>query len=247
METSSPAPRSGGLSAAVLKWIAQITMLVDHTGFSLYSAWRRAGHVPTYNLWLVYRVMRSIGRIAFPIYCFLLVEGYLHTRDVKKYSLRLFLFGLVSEIPFNMAFWGKWWDPSHQNVYFTLLLGLLAIWAWDRLTEKDVLRCAWWRKICAAAAVTAACLLARYLRTDYQWVGVLVIFLMFLFREKQLLRFFSAGPALLLSSTTEMWSWPDFILFKLYNGQRGRQAKYFFYVFYPAHLALLAVIAKLIR
>ena len=247
MENTTSAPKRRGISAAVLKWIAQITMLIDHTGYSLYTAWRRAGHVPTYTLWLIYRVMRSIGRVAFPIYCFLLVEGYFHTRDVKKYALRLFLFGLISEIPFNMAFWGKWLVPTHQNVYFTLVLGLLAMWLWDLCTQKDILHCAWWRKLCAAAAVAAACLAAKVLRTDYQWVGVLVIFLMFLFREKSMLRFFSAGPALLLSSTTEMWSWPDFVLFELYNGQRGRQAKYFFYVFYPAHLALLALIAKMIK
>jgi len=246
MENTAPSPVRRGISAAVLKWIAVVTMFIDHTGYALYGAWVHSGHRATYSLWVIYRVMRTIGRMAFPIYCFLLVEGYLHTRNVKKYALRLFLFGLISEIPFDMAFKRTWYAPGSQNVYFTLLLGLLAMWLWDLCTQKDFLRCAWWRKAAAAAAVAAMCLTAKWLRTDYRWTGVAVIFLLFLFRERHLLRFAAAGPTLLFSGMTEMWSWPMFLLFELYNGQRGRQSKYFFYVFYPAHLALLAVIARLI-
>ena len=232
--------------AAVLKWIAVITMLVDHVGFSLYAAWIRSGHRPTQTMRLVYRCMRVVGRMAFPIFCFLLVEGYLHTRDKKKYALRLLLFGLISEVPFDMAFWATRVTWKYQNVYFTLLLGLLAIWAWDTLCQGDILRCAWWRRAAAAASVLAAMGVAGLMRTDYSWKGVLVIFLLFLFRKRHFLRFAAAGPALLLSGKIEMWSWPMFILFELYNGQRGRQPKYFFYAFYPAHLALLALIARLI-
>ena len=144
-----------------------------------------------------------------------------------------------------MAFWGK---PvlAYQNVYFTLLLGLLAMWAWDSLSQGDIFRCAWWRKAVSAAAVLAALWAAALLRTDYSWKGVLVIFLLFLFRRRHFLRFAAAGPALLLAGKIELCSWPMFILIELYNGQRGRQPKYFFYAFYPAHLALLALIARMI-
>ena len=244
METANPAPRRRGVSAAALKWIAVVTMFIDHLGYSLYAAWVRSGHIRTHGLWITYRVMRNIGRMAFPIYCFLLVEGYLHTRDVKKYGLRLFLFGLISEIPFNLAFWNSWHVPEHQNVYFTLLLGLAAMWAWDLISQRDILHCAWWRKAAAAAAVAAALAAAHLLKTDYSWKGVLVIFLLFLLRDRHLLRFAAAAPALLLAGKTEAWSWPMFALFELYNGQRGRQPKYFFYAFYPAHLALLALAAR---
>ena len=244
MTEANPAPARGGISAAVLKWIAVTTMFIDHIAASLYPAWGLSGHLVTHELWLVYRVMRTIGRMAFPIYCFLLVEGYLHTRDVKKYALRLLIFGLISEIPFDAAIWRSWYAPAHQNVYFTLLLGLLAMWAWDALSQKDFLRCAWWRKAAAVAAAAAAMCLAYRLRTDYAWEGVLVIFLLFLMRRSHLLRFLTAAPALLLAGKTEIWSWPMFLLFELYNGQRGRQPKYFFYAFYPAHLALLGLAVR---
>ena len=134
-----------GFSGSTLKLIALITMVIDHVGASVIDrlmdqdiAWKG-----TYDL------CRSIGRIAFPIYCFLLVEGFLQTRSVARYARNLFLFALISEIPFNLALYGKWFqvDPSngilhlfegtHQNVFFTLLLGLLMLAAIRLLWSKE--------------------------------------------------------------------------------------------------------------
>ena len=100
-----------GLDGFVLKSIAMVAMLIDHMGAVLFPQ---------------YLGMRMIGRIAFPIYCFLLVEGAMHTSDIRKYELRLFLFALVSELPFDLAFQGTI-DFNHQNVFFTLLLGVIGI------------------------------------------------------------------------------------------------------------------------
>ncbi len=98
-----------------LKMIAIITMLIDHTAAVL---------IPSNTvLWLV---MRCIGRLAFPIFVFLLVEGFYHTRDVKKYLLRMGAFALLSEIPFDLAFYGKVLEFTHQNIFLPYSLGYCA-------------------------------------------------------------------------------------------------------------------------
>lgn len=81
-------------------------------------------------------VLRGIGRVAFPIFCFLLVEGFLHTKNVWKYAGRLALFALVSEIPFDLAFQGEWLFMGYQNIFFTLLVGLLVMIAFQTAEEK---------------------------------------------------------------------------------------------------------------
>ncbi len=100
------------MSGFLLKLLALVTMLIDHTGHVLFPG----------VMW-----MRYIGRLAFPIYCFLLVEGFLHTRDLRKYMGRLAVFAVISEIPFDLAIYGEFFEPAHQNVFITLLFGLMAI------------------------------------------------------------------------------------------------------------------------
>ena len=118
------------LSGTALKRIACLSMLLDHIGASLLEN----GLFKQGSFWpgdvQLDGVLRLAGRLAFPIYCFLLVEGFLHTHDFKKYALRMLGFALISEWPFDWAFFsGVYW--GHQNVYFTLLLGLLAMKALD--------------------------------------------------------------------------------------------------------------------
>lgn len=118
------------LSGTALKRIACLSMLLDHIGASLLEngLFRCSAIAP--RLVGLDQLLRLVGRLAFPIYCFLLVEGFLHTHDLKKYALRMLGFALISEGPFDWAFFsGVYW--GHQNVYFTLLLGLLAMKALD--------------------------------------------------------------------------------------------------------------------
>ena len=183
--------------------------------------------------------VRYIGRLAFPIFCFLAVEGFLHTHDVKKYVRRLLLFGLLSEVPFDLAFFRTPFAPQHQNVYWTLALGVLAMAGLKRFEKENGLP-GWqglvWAGGCAALALAA--------NTDYHAIGVLIICTLYLTRadrKRQCL----AGALLFLFELTAPLA---FVLVWFYNGQRGACSplqKKAFYWFYPVHLLVLAGITNL--
>ena len=245
-----------GISGGTLKWIAVITMFIDHCTAVFFLTWYwplriRAGTSPaiTDAARAVYWILRGVGRFAFPIYCFLLVEGFSHTRNVKKYLGRLLLFGLISEAPFDLAFDRVWVTWDSQNVYFTLFLGLLAIWVFDVLRRRAAKEPSLWLRLghyLLGLLCLGACMYAAHRGgTDYGWGGVLVIFWLYFFRQEEIPRAAAAAPTLLSAGMIEAVSWPDFVLFHFYNGQRGRQPKYFFYVFYPAHLSLLVLVRYL--
>lgn len=134
--------RKKGLSGSTIKLIAIAAMLIDHIAAGILARvllvenGRQYGigvtADPTENplFWVMF-IMRMIGRLGFPIFCFLLVEGFLKTRSVKKYAFRLGMFALISEIPFNLALCGSVTASGHQNVFLTLLIGLIALWFFD--------------------------------------------------------------------------------------------------------------------
>ena len=125
--TQTLPPVRGGVTGSTLKIIAIIAMFIDHTAAIVLE---RMIYMPKYasiSLYGIYGVMRLIGRLGFPIFCFLLIEGLCYTKDVKKYAGRLFLFALVSEIPFDLGFAGKAFYWQYQNVFFTLFIGLLVL------------------------------------------------------------------------------------------------------------------------
>ena len=139
------------ITGATLKWIAIITMLIDHIGAAILEPYAEMQMMTSgaSSLWTLDMLLRGIGRLAFPIFIFLMVEGFYYTHDRKKYFFRMVLFSLISEIPFDMAFqrtlsmgWSQkipLMDFSGQNVFFTLTLGFLAIWLTDNilsLTER---------------------------------------------------------------------------------------------------------------
>lgn len=215
-------------SSSILKLIAVVSMLIDHSGYALVY-WSE-------SLGPYYQLFRDIGRIAFPIYCFLLVEGFFYTRSRLCYVRNLLIFCILSEIPFNLFLGARLRLPDHQNVFFTLLLGLLAIWAMEWLRKKHFLL-----MVLPAACGMAA---AYLLHTDYDFKGVLLIILFYLFRNYPAYRFVCGALCL-------YWEWKAifaFIPITLYNGERGWMkgpvAKYAFYAFYPIHLLLLAYLRK---
>ena len=257
MENDSNGQKKWGLSGSTLKLIAVITMLIDHIGAAVLARMLRTydrlpGFITWQGMWdyfpwvfewetlyIVYQVMRKIGRIAFPIYCFLLVEGFGKTRNVKKYALRLGMFSLISEVPFDLAFNGVIWDISYQNVFFTLFTGLVVMLCCDRIMQKSwsasVAKNAWIRILLVFFSVAAGGCAAEALHTDYGAKGVICIMVLYLLRNKKPLQL--AGGAV-----SFLWENPAplaFLPIACYNGRRGFNLKYIFYIFYPLHLFLL--------
>lgn len=236
------------LSGSALKMIAVITMLIDHTAAAI--LWNVYIHpnIPLargtklYSVYLLYRVMRGIGRCAFPIFCFMLVEGFRYTHSRRKYAIRLFLFALISEVPFDLALYDVPFYWHHQNVIFTLFLGLLMMMTWEKL--GDVIRHPALRTGLQFLTAFGWGMAAYLLKTDYDYKGIALILVFYLFRYTRITQV--TGGALVM-----FWEWPSVlsssVLLLLYNGKKGRGHKYFFYVFYPLHLFLLYLLSYLFR
>jgi len=237
------------ISADLLKWIALITMFLDHIGAGILEVC----YMP--DLYEVDIVIRSIGRIAFPIYCFLLVEGYKYTRSRFKYAVNLLIFALISELPFDMLFRGGI-SMDYQNVYFTLLFGLVAIIIAGLIEENEIPFAMLWELLIAATIAYAAYLI----NTDYDAWGVLLIFVIFVSRNKPrwVLCVSTAAYVVLTTlvqpvssfihmSQLEAIGIVSFILIFFYNGKRsGKINKYVFYSLYPGHIALYCGIRYLL-
>ena len=146
------------MSSFVIKLIAIITMLCDHSGDAIIGQ---------------FSFLNVIGRIAFPLFCFQIVIGYKHTKNVNKYLLRLFLFGLISQIPFSLFCYSYLGRIDLLNVYFTLALGLLAIYILDVFPKRY--------KVFAIILDIVLMIIAEFTQTDYGWFGVLLIICIYLF------------------------------------------------------------------
>lgn len=187
-------------------------------------------------------VLRLIGRLAFPIFCFLLVEGFIHTRSKARYAGRLLLVALLSEIPFDYALYGGVNIWGAQNVLWTLLFGLLGLWAWEG--ARDLSRRYLKREIGVLGFLAAVpfMALAEFCRTDYGALGVILIAILYIplagqVRSKRvrLAQSLAGGLCVAFEFTAPL----AFILTYFYNGTRGLNIKWLFYFFYPAHLAIL--------
>jgi len=234
-----------GLSANGLKWIAILAMLIDHTASMLF------GRIPA----PVYFAMRFAGRCTMPIMCFLLAQGFHHTRSRKKYALRLLVFALIAQLPFNYFGSGHplriELGPGGFNVLFTLLLGLCALWA-----VKSGLKT--WTKI----SLAALCVLASIL-CDWPMFGVLFVLAFGLnygsFKRQALWYSLAAAAFILFDIAYTLFSGDQIYvalyelglflpppLLALYNGKKSSESapkwitnKWLFYVIYPLHLLAL--------
>lgn len=251
-------------SSDMLKLTAIIIMLIDHIGAGILERLLYtdiAASIPRNTLLIMYyadSVFRTIGRIAFPIFCFLLVQGFLYTRSRLKYMRNLLIFALISELPYDYLFVGKI-SFSDQNVFWTLLTGLLTLWLLEIIQNKKMhiapKTMVSWLVIATSLAVV------MFLKTDYEWMGILLILGLYFFREKRALQcsipFIVFFISMIIYYLTDV-SLQESVIFCLQsewtiaisalmiyhcNGKRYMQkGKYFFYAFYPAHIAVLYII-----
>ena len=247
-EVPSPLTRKpfGGINANQLRGLAMFLMLLDHLWATL---------VPG-NFWMTY-----LGRLAFPIFAFQISEGFFHSADRKRYAKRLFLFALLSEVPFDLIYGGTVLYPFHQNVMFTLLLGLLACCAIDRARRERpaqaILR--------GTLSVAGLFLLSLGGMVDYGWRGMLTVVAFYVLRDFPGAWLAQAAALVLLNIVNFMgqtipvlgWDFPtqgfavlSLLPIWLYNGRRGGGGKalqYAFYAFYPAHMLVLYLLFSLLR
>lgn len=227
--------RRPDISSAALHILAMAIMLCDHFGMVL---------VPQLT-W-----MRCVGRIAFPIFAFLLVEGFCHTKNLTKYARRLFLCALIAEIPFDLMTSGRIVNYHHQNVLWTFLIALLTIWAMRNTKER----------LGAASLVITALgyIVGEFAMVDYGGAGILTVLVFYLFRERTLrnyvtqFMFMLVLNAFIVPSTSisvlgfqiPMQTFAVLALLPvwLYRGRQGNHSQefqYFCYAFYPAHILVL--------
>lgn len=235
----------GGLTANMLRTIAVIFMLSDHIWATALS----------FGDWMTY-----IGRMAFPIFAFQIAEGFVHTSNFKKYALRLLGFAVITEIPFNPFYSSRFFNPYHQNVLFTLLLGLLAIKVIDGLKKDRSLK-----NIALSVLLLGLILLASVVGfVDYNHYGVLTVIMFYLMRDfpfawlGQLIGMILINivifeglvfPVEIFGKTFEIPS-QGFAVFALipiwlYGNRKGKSSKilqYGFYAFYPLHMLVLYLI-----
>lgn len=251
-ETNLSASSRFDISAAVLHILAMVLMLMDHLWATLLPA----------QDWLT-----CAGRVAFPIFAFMSVEGYFHTHNFKKYAQRMLLFAVLSEIPFDLMYGGTWFYPVHQNVIWTLLMGLLGIHLMETVRKKQKL---WVYVLVSAGVVAAGGILGTLCMVDYYGVGVLTVFIFYFFRGRkwwcllgQLLALYWVNvqmlgglmyPIQLFGMEFELCQQGLALLallpIWLYRGRQGYHSKpfqYACYAFYPVHMLILVLVQNCIN
>lgn len=212
-----------GISSFGLKIIAICTMVIDHVGLKFFPG--NTG-------------FRVIGRIAFPIFCFLIVEGYFHTSDIRKYMTRLLVFALLSEIPFDIMVKGDIINTGYQNVFFTLFIGLAMIYA----IENSV------RPFAKTLWLLAGFVAAELLKVDYTFYGIALIYIFYNFRDNRFIGCAVMGVMSLISGRVQSMAVLSVPFIMLYDGRKGPEFadkkiwKYGFYVFYPVHIMIIDAI-----
>jgi len=225
------------MSAFTLKMIAVVTMFIDHFAHMF------GGRL----VFALVPAMRAVGRLAFPIFVYFIGEGYRRTGDVNKYLARLGIFALISEIPFDlmahnvrnipMLYPLTWLELSHQNVFFTLFLGLFAANIYNKASTIPKL----------VALLPLPFVLAYFLQADYGVVGVVMVFGCAVLDHKPLrLALLFAGGLVLYSplpadvAAAWMVGYTAALgLLVYYNGTQGPRLKWMFYSFYPLHILVL--------
>lgn len=238
------------LSGFTLKWIAIISMLIDHFGSiimdGVIAPYRTDGFITftadmpfiVRNAYMIKSICEALGSIAFPIFCFLIVEGVIHTRNIIRYGICMGIFALLSEIPYDFSHYGELFRFSLQNVMFTLCVGIFTLFILHKIELSFENNKAKYVTL-TTMTIMGGMILAFLVRGEYVFLGVLAMSLLYLLRKKGYWQLLGFAPLLVASPWIVLAAIPVL----LYNGQRGKGSKYFFYFFYPAHFLLYAGIA----
>lgn len=230
-----------GLSGNQIKMIAFFLMMCESVGALLILNGKLYAHNPMYfqmaldtaegqRWYLAARILRFVGRAAFPLFAFFIVEGFRNTSSVGKYIFRMGFFALVSEVPFDLAYYGTVYYPEYQNVLITYFIALVALYCMSLAVKYPVLQ------VLIAAPF---CYLAYLAKSDYGALGVALICVLYLLRREKKMQL-AAGAVLSVAESYQYYgvSALAFFLLDIYNGTRGdAPLKYFFYIMYPLHLA----------
>ena len=226
------------LSNFDLKLIAIITMTIDHIGIVFGT--------PFYNF------LRAVGRLSFPIFAFLLTEGYVHTKSFSKYFLRLLVLALFSEVIYDYVFFGSFIYIGANNIFFTLALGLLTLFLLDKSKGlinryfKDKVDLFIILPITYLLIIVIMGLMGEFLNFSYGMLGILVISFFYLFKDNfPLVVILVTLSTLILGEGMQYFSLFSLILIYFYNKKLGKKCKLFFYLYYPLHILVLGFIKML--
>ena len=255
---------SGRLTSGQLKMIAMGTMFIDHAAAAIiFGSGLNEMSPLVENIGIA---MRLVGRMAFPLYAFLLVQGFMWTSDWSRYVTRMSVFALISEIPFDLMVAGEIWYSRAQNVIVTLLVGLISMRMLEvveqqfgltvrpagslRLTEAGN---GFGGKILGITleiwVIAAAMFVAEFLRGDYGAFGILLIVALYVFRHRPAEQIVVGCLAMVLIygfGMEVLFAWIAFFFISRYNGERGRRLGIVPYVFYPAHLLVLWLVSAVV-
>ena len=248
-----------GLDRTVLKYIAMGSMLMDHIGYVFFIDGK------TMLLAQLYTVFHAVGRLAFPLFMYLLVDGFFRTRSKEKFFLRLFIMAIVSEVPFDLLVNRTVLSFSRQNVMWTLLIVFGYMWAEEVFSKtcenRNIFSKAKWMMIVIRVFMAIVAVLAGiFFFVDYQRYGVLCGIIMYTYKKlsktmptvmympSEFFGFLIALIIMILIDEIEFFALPDLLLVWFYKGKAlKKNPKWFGYAFYPGHLLILAGLRELIE
>ena len=220
------------LNGAKLKYIAFLSMLIDHVNNGVVTPLLDGKGV----LLHISNLFSILGRIAFPIFIFFIVEGFFKTRNRKKYLFNLVLFGIISEVPFDLFTSKVLYNPNWNNMMFTLALCLVTIWIIDEVKDRISNKYLWYGV--SLVIVMAFGLLAMQLSLDYDYHGIILAYVFYIFYDRPVM----SATIGYVSIIKELYSFLGFAMTITYNGKRGKQNKWINYFFYPVHILILGII-----
>ncbi|MFR2892196.1 TraX family protein [Peptoniphilus grossensis] len=222
------------LNGAQLKYMAFTSMLIDHVNKAIILPYLEVGS----TLSKISTVFDVLGRIAFPLFSFFIVEGFFRTHSRKKYLLNLLFFAVISEVPYDMFSSKVFLEFRLNNVLFSLALSLIFIWILDEIRNKfeDKIGRKW--LLFSIPLLIIMYFASIFVSGDYDFHAILTSFFFYIFYNRPI----ASAAFAYLTIIKEVWSILGFGLTIMYNGEKGKQNKLFNYLFYPVHLFILGLL-----